>query len=182
MRNWLFHRLGVLFAAMARAELLGLVFIVLLGSALHFTFEASGRYWVIGVFSAMNESVWEHLKLAFWPSLFWTGILRACSASATRNFWAGRATALALPPILIAVGFYAYKGILGGHLLVLDIGLFVLSVAIGQLCAVLIYRANFVERELKWVSIGSIILMTFVFCVASFFPPDLAMFIDESVQ
>ena len=167
---------------MARKELLGLVFIVLLGSALHFTFEASGRYWIVGVFSAMNESVWEHLKLAFWPSLFWTGILYVQGASATRNFWAGRAVALALPPILIAVGFYAYKGILGGHLLVLDIGLFVLSITIGQLCAVLIYRTKFLARELKWVSAGSIILMTFAFSVASFFPPDLAMFIDESIH
>lgn len=167
---------------MARSELLGFIFIVLLGSALHFTFEVSGRFWIVGVFSAMNESVWEHLKLAFWPSLFWTGILHTLGASATGNFWAGRTIALALPPILIAVGFYTYTGFLGRHLLVLDIGLFVFSIAIGQLCAVLIYRTKFPLRDLRWVLAGAIILITFLFSVASFFPPDLPIFIDESIH
>ena len=52
-------------------EIIGTAFIIFLGSALHFTYEFSGRFDFIGVFSAVNESVWEHLKLAFWPSLIW---------------------------------------------------------------------------------------------------------------
>jgi len=50
-------------------ELLGIVFIVLVGSALHFTFELSGDNPLVGVFSAVNESVWEHLKLGFLASI-----------------------------------------------------------------------------------------------------------------
>jgi hypothetical protein len=49
-------------------ELVGIVFIIFLGSALHFTFEWSGNQPAVGIFSAVNESVWEHLKLAFWPA------------------------------------------------------------------------------------------------------------------
>lgn len=52
-----------------RLELAGAVFTILLGSMLHFTFELSGGNPVVGVFSAVNESVWEHLKLAYWPAL-----------------------------------------------------------------------------------------------------------------
>ena len=50
-------------------ELAGIVFIIILGSLLHFTFEFSGGNPVVGVFSAVNESIWEHLKLAFWPAI-----------------------------------------------------------------------------------------------------------------
>jgi hypothetical protein len=50
-------------------ELVGTVFMIILGSILHFTFEWSGGNPVVGAFSAVNESVWEHLKLAFWPAL-----------------------------------------------------------------------------------------------------------------
>ena len=50
-------------------ELAGIVFIIFLGSLLHFTFEFSGGNPVVGVFSAVNESIWEHLKLAFWPTI-----------------------------------------------------------------------------------------------------------------
>ena len=46
-------------------ELIGMVFIFFLGSALNFTFALSGNQPIVGAFSAVNESVWEHLKLAF---------------------------------------------------------------------------------------------------------------------
>lgn len=50
-------------------ELAGIIFIIAFGSVLHFTFEWSGRQVAVGVFSAVNESVWEHLKLGFWPAI-----------------------------------------------------------------------------------------------------------------
>jgi glycerol uptake facilitator-like aquaporin len=46
-------------------EIVGTLFIIFLGSALHFTYELSGKLAIVGAFSAVNESVWEHLKLAF---------------------------------------------------------------------------------------------------------------------
>jgi hypothetical protein len=52
-------------------EIVGTVFIIFLGSALHFTYALSGNQPFIGFFSAVDEAVWEHLKLAFWPSLFY---------------------------------------------------------------------------------------------------------------
>ena len=168
--------------AMLRKELFGFVFIVLLGSALHFTYEASGRFWVVGVFSAMDESIWEHLKLAFWPGLLWTGFLYAQDGARIENFWAARFFALALPPLLITIGFYAYTGILGSHALILDVGLFVISIALGQLCAVLIYRTARIWWELQTVFAVLIALLTLLFSFASFFPPDLPVFVDYSAH
>ncbi len=55
-------------------ELIGIIFIVFLGSMLHFTFELSGRNPLVGIFPAVNESVWEHLKLAFWPAMLYAFI------------------------------------------------------------------------------------------------------------
>ena len=46
-----------------RWELIGIVVIILAGSALHFVFEWT-RYWPPeAVIAAVNESTWEHLKL-----------------------------------------------------------------------------------------------------------------------
>jgi hypothetical protein len=42
-------------------ELIGMVFIIFIGSALHFTFAFSSNQPIVGAFSAVNESVWEHL-------------------------------------------------------------------------------------------------------------------------
>lgn len=68
-------------------EIIGTAFIIFLGSAFHFTYELSGRLAVVGAFSAVNESVWEHLKLAFWPSLIWLLIEYLPIKKLTNNFF-----------------------------------------------------------------------------------------------
>ena len=40
-------------------------FISILGVLLHFTYEWSDDNRIVGLFSAVNESTWEHLKLLF---------------------------------------------------------------------------------------------------------------------
>ena len=52
-------------------ELLGIVFIIVLGGALHFVFDLSGEWPPLALIAAVNESVWEHLKLGFWPALIY---------------------------------------------------------------------------------------------------------------
>ena len=42
---------------------------LILGTILHFTYEISLNNTFVGIFSATNESVWEHLKLIFYPML-----------------------------------------------------------------------------------------------------------------
>jgi hypothetical protein len=68
-------------------EIAGTAFIIFLGSAFHFTYEFSGRFAIVGAFSAVNESVWEHLKLAFWPSLIWLLIEYLPIKKLTNNFF-----------------------------------------------------------------------------------------------
>lgn len=40
---------------------------MILGVVLHFTFEWSNNNILVGTFSPVNESIWEHLKLLFFP-------------------------------------------------------------------------------------------------------------------
>ena len=80
-------------------ELAGIVFIIILGSILHFTFEWSGSQAVVGVFSAVNESVWEHLKLGFWPAIVFALIESKYLKKATSNFLFAKAIGIYLIPI-----------------------------------------------------------------------------------
>ena len=45
------------------------LFVVLFGVFLHFAYELSGNNPIVGLFAPVNESVWEHLKLLFFPML-----------------------------------------------------------------------------------------------------------------
>ena len=51
--------------------LIGIPVIILLAFPLHFIYEWSGNQMVVGIFAPVNESVWEHLKLTYWPMLIW---------------------------------------------------------------------------------------------------------------
>ena len=50
-------------------QLIVVITAMILGTILHFSYEWSGNNKIIATFSATNESVWEHLKLVFFPML-----------------------------------------------------------------------------------------------------------------
>lgn len=51
--------------------LLGIPFISMVGSIMHFIYDWSGKLVLVGIIAPVNESVWEHLKLTFLPTIFW---------------------------------------------------------------------------------------------------------------
>lgn len=51
-------------------EILGALFVIIIGSIFHFVFEWSNQWLPLGAITPVNESVWEHLKLVFWPLVF----------------------------------------------------------------------------------------------------------------
>ena len=55
-------------------EVVGIAFVFLVGSLLHFVFEWSGESRIVGLFASVNESVWEHFKQGFWPVCIWGAI------------------------------------------------------------------------------------------------------------
>lgn len=159
-------------------ELFGMIFIITLGSILHFTFEFSGYQPVVGAFSAVNESVWEHLKLGFWPALLYAAIEYRYVRKSTNNFLFAKAVGIYTIPITIAVLFYSYTAILGGDLLVIDILTFILAVIIGQLASykLLVYRK--LQGNLNQLSLVALALLGLAFALFTFHPPHLPIFRD----
>ena len=45
----------------------GFLFTAVTGTLLHFLFDLTGGNGVVALFSAVNESIWEHMKLIFYP-------------------------------------------------------------------------------------------------------------------
>ena len=55
-------------------QIFSAIFAIILGTILHFTYTWSKNNSIVGLFSAINESTWEHLKLLFFPMLITTTI------------------------------------------------------------------------------------------------------------
>ena len=52
--------------------LIGFIFISIVGTLLHFTYELSNHNKYVALFSAVNESTWEHIKIALTPYFVWS--------------------------------------------------------------------------------------------------------------
>jgi len=164
--------------AVLRWELAGIAFIVALGSALHFAFAWTGYWPPVALVAAVNESIWEHLKLAFWPGLLWAAIERPNLHLKPSEFWAAKGIALLVPPAAIIAIFTTYTGILGENILFLDIATFVVAIVLGQVVSIWLLR---IPSSLSFRRLGHLLLglQLVAYSTLTFFPPRLDLFMDS---
>ena len=157
----------------------GVLFTILMGSLLHFAFEFSGRTPWVGAFAAVNESVWEHLKLTFWPTLLWALFEFARLRHATHNFWWAKALALYIMPLFITVCFFIYTSFTGHAVLPLDITIFALAVALGQFASYRVLTGNVKAAWLNWLGLMLILALGAAYAAFTYLPPHVGIFREE---
>ena len=64
----------------------GILCVSILGTLLHFTYRWSGRNPLIGLIAPVNESVWEHMKLLFFPMHLSIGKIQPCDIHGRVSF------------------------------------------------------------------------------------------------
>ena len=163
-----------------RWELAGIPVIAILGSVLHFVFEWSGQWDPVGVIAAVNESVWEHLKLAFWPALLYAVLEYPYLKGSTDNFMIAKAIGIYLMPVAIVAIFYSYTAIIGHEVLWIDILTFWVAVAIGQLISYRIMVARKLPDWLNKLGLALLFLLAIAFGVLAFHTPRLPIFEDAT--
>ena len=152
---------------------------VVAGSALHFAFDWSNGWRPLAVVAAVNESVWEHLKLAFWPGAFWAMFAPAPVGLRRTDLMAAKGLTLLVTAVLIVAVFRSYTAILGRNLLPLDIGTFVLAILIGQaLSAALLSRGAPFGAATLWAGLALFGAQLAAYGLLTFFAPDYPLFIE----
>jgi hypothetical protein len=159
-------------------EIVGTLFIVFLGSAFHFTYELSGKLAIVGAFSAVNESVWEHLKLAFWPSLIWLLIEYMPLKKLANNFLTAKTMGTYLMVAIIPILLYLYTSITGSSILAIDITTFIVAVVLGQFLSYNLFKKNQFSRIADKVALVMLVVLGISFTVFTFYPPHLPIFQD----
>jgi len=157
-------------------ELLGVVVIFFAGAALHFVFEWSGYWKPIAWLVAINESTWEHFKLAFWPGIGWALIEYCVVGKGTCNYWIGKALGLLSMPIIITVIFYSYTALLGTNYLFIDILSFFLAISFGQFISYRLFLANKLSVAFQCLGALGIVGMMVAFVLFTYMPPRLFIF------
>ena len=156
--------------------LLPVVAAVLLGSALHFVFALLWKFPAAGVFAAVNESVWEHMKLCFWPVSV-IGALACMRLGYIVREWAvPLAVSVTAAVLLIPFVFYFLLYGLGFESLVTDILLFIAAVFSGFYILNSLMRRNAFYPA--WPGLLALGVWAVCFVLFTFVPPHLPLFMD----
>ena len=159
----------------------GFVFTVVAGTLLHFIYEWSGENALVGAFSAVNESLWEHLKMLAIPMLLFGIAEYFIYGRKKGNFIAVRFISILLGMAVIISVFYTYSGILGRKFLAVDILLFIFAVYVAYRFSNRMLQTDRFSSELaKGLALAGIFLLLTCFALFSFVPPRIGIFRDST--
>ena len=138
-----------------------IIIISLIGTFSHFLYDLTNHNRVVGLFAAVNESTWEHIKIALTPTFLWSlydGFLYGSSG----NYFLAKLLSLLVLIIVIPLIFYTYKFFLKRSILVIDIVLFYVSIILSQMTFYYIIDMEYLGFMVSYLScIGLFILFGF---------------------
>ena len=157
-------------------QIFSVIFTFILGTLLHFTYELSNENMIVATFSAINESVWEHLKLLFFPMLLTTIIGYFYIGRNESSFLCAKLFGIIGSLLFIIIFFYTYTGIIGRSILFVDIGSFFVAVMLGEYLAGKLINRGIMCNNLIVAVIITIILTCFI--TFTYLPPKIELFKD----
>lgn len=159
-------------------EIIGFIFVSIIGTINHFLFEMLGKPVIIGLFCPVNESVWEHQKLLFFPFLIWS-IAEYFLLEKQSSFFPAKAAGITLGILFTIIFYYSYTGISGTESMFFDILSFYLGVGISFIIGYMIIK-NYKKSNtlLSNLSVFALILLAALFIIFTFAPPLIPLFKD----
>ena len=149
--------------------LLAFVLAVLAGAGLHFVYGLCPNG-VTALFSPVNESIWEHLKILVWPC-----VLGAVPLLRREPDGLGaRAFSLLLAAGLMLAAGWLYHGVLDGRALLFDVVLYVLCMGVCFLLPAFLRGSFWQEKARLWC--GLVLTLMVLMVVFTWLPPDAALF------
>ena len=149
--------------------------IYIIGSLSHFIYDWSNKNLLIGLISPVNESIYEHTKLAIIPLVIFYLYLYIKDSKNRYKILNCFLISLFVTILLMPIFYYFYTGAFGFESMIIDIIIYFISITIGQLLSLYFYiRSNRVlNLKSSLIIIGIYFLINIIFTVV---PPKLPLF------
>ena len=167
-------------------QLCGLTFTAVFGTLFHFLYSWTG-FLPLAIFCAVNESTFEHIKILFFPMLFFAALQARFFCKNSANFWQIKLLGILLGTALIPVLFYTYTGAISTPPDWLNILFFFLSAGAAYFVEAILFKREetclFVFNEKKnkifnALSVCVLLTLAATFLFFTFRPPHLPIFKD----
>ncbi|MDO4731267.1 MAG: DUF6512 family protein [Clostridia bacterium] len=159
-------------------EIAGIFFSFISATLLHFSYDWSGGNVLSIMFGAINESVWEHIKILTIPYIFWAGLEICMVRISLKKLIIAKALGVYTIAILTIVVNMIYTLILGNNVVWLDIFLAFLWLATGYAVSERVLRMDIATD--KYFTICVFLMVLFIVMLLSFTinPPHIGIFLD----
>ena len=157
----------------------GILFTLITGTLLHFCYEWSGENPFVALFAPVSESVWEHLKLLYFPFLLVSLLFHRHKIRQAR-FLFSRFLGACCGMGSILVLFYTYTGITGQSFLPADLLIFCFSTIVSFFASSFFYHKlqstpSLTTSVLLWT------VLIFFFFFFTCYPPNLPLFFPPNI-
>lgn len=149
-----------------------------LGVLFHFLFTLLNNSIIISWLVPINESIFEHLKLLFYPFLLVSIIELHIRKKSIKNYFPYRISAITIAIIILPVLYYGIKACIG-NVGFINISLYFLCMALAYYLSYKAEKKQLVPTlSMRFIAISMTILLVFLFTIMTYFPPELELFRD----
>ena len=157
--------------------IVAIVIISLVGTLAHFLYDISHHNKIIGLFAAVNESTWEHIKIALTPTLLWS-LVDGLLYGQMPNYFLGKLVSLVVPVVVIPVIFYGYRAFAKKSILVIDILMFYVAITLSQFAMVWILELPAIPFWAQYLSCIGVFAFFGAYMLLTLLPLRMFMFLD----
>lgn len=148
---------------------LAVLVISIIGTLFHFIYEWSNHNKIIALFAAVNESTWEHIKIALTPTFLWS-LYDGFIYGTNPNYFVGKFICLLFIIVLIPTIFYLYKKIVKKPILFIDISSFYITIILSQMIFYHFLNINELNYIIRYISIIGTFLIFGFYMIATLQP------------
>lgn len=156
----------------------GFVFTGIAGVLLHFLYDWTDNSIIVAPFSAVNESIWEHMKLLFFPMFVFALVEYKFIGKKYGNFWCAKLAGIITGLLLIPIIYYTYTGVLGINADWFNIVIFFIAAGVAYYLENLLVRNKLGFCKSSCVAFVILCFIAVLFVVMTFIQPKIPLFQD----
>lgn len=157
-------------------QLGGFIFTGIAGTMLHFLYDWTNQSIIVAPFSAVNESIWEHMKLLFFPMFIFALIEYRILGEDYENFWCAKLAGTAVGLLLIPMIYYTYTGAFGVSADWFNIVIFFIAAGVAYYLEYQLLKREINFCKSSFTAFLILCLIALLFIVLTFVQPKIPLF------
>ena len=149
--------------------IVSIVVISIVGTLSHFLYDFTNHNVYVGLFAAVNESTWEHIKIAITPTLLWS-LVDGIKYGSNPNYFLAKTASLIAIIVVMPILFYGYLAITKKDNFIVDIIIFYIVIICSQLTFDHVLKMEAISFTARYLSCAALFVVFGIYMFMTFLP------------